>query len=477
MECGGPVPLSKSPRAALYHAVMRGPFRRLRKPLAVFGVVALLIAAPFGVSYLTARAEYAEDAATLPAESARARKLGLALIWEELTPDWAETDANAAPIYEKAFAEQKQLPNGIRDKIFLPAPPGLKHWDDLRVGLEGSRAVLVLVDHATARPRCWFIRDRAQLGGDFSHLPPLKDLAKLVCRRAEVEAHEGRLDAALESLRVAATIARHSGEDPGMIGWLVKGGLDSMVLGQLNLILVPAEMTPPRIELAREVLATLGSPDPLPGLRGELVERFTMVDRLEEAAKMGFLSQDSVWERVQGWWEDVRAQFTGQKQAPDLSVFRPRFQDPKLVDRAYRARELHRWNAFFEAAQTRDGDPQAIARDLAALRKELDAGHHRADRPAQAFPYLGEEIGEAYQRAVARRRLAKQALTVMGFRQRTGNWPATLADAGDVLADPFDGKPLRYRVRADGFVVYSIGTDLKDDGGGKNDEVFAFPVR
>ena len=116
---------------------MRGPFRRLRKPLAVFGVVALLIAAPFGVSYLTARAEYAEDAATLPAESARARKLGLALSWEELTPDWAETDANAAPIYEKAFAEQKQLPNGIRDKIFLPAPPGLKHWDDLRVGLEG----------------------------------------------------------------------------------------------------------------------------------------------------------------------------------------------------------------------------------------------------------------------------------------------------------------------------------------------------
>lgn len=38
--------------------------------------------------------------------------------------------------------------------------------------------------------------------------------------------------------------------------------------------------------------------------------------------------------------------------------------------------------------------------------------------------------------------------------------------AADALQDPFDGKPLRTRVDADGtFVVWSIGSDLTDDGG------------
>jgi hypothetical protein len=31
--------------------------------------------------------------------------------------------------------------------------------------------------------------------------------------------------------------------------------------------------------------------------------------------------------------------------------------------------------------------------------------------------------------------------------------------------DPFDGEPLRFKRRASGYVVYSIGSDLRDDGG------------
>jgi hypothetical protein len=34
-----------------------------------------------------------------------------------------------------------------------------------------------------------------------------------------------------------------------------------------------------------------------------------------------------------------------------------------------------------------------------------------------------------------------------------------------VLTDPFDGQPLRYRNQGTGYVLYSIGPDLKDDGG------------
>jgi hypothetical protein len=56
------------------------------------------------------------------------------------------------------------------------------------------------------------------------------------------------------------------------------------------------------------------------------------------------------------------------------------------------------------------------------------------------------------------------------------SWPESL----DVLVreklldavpiDPFDGQPIRYRRTKDGIVVYSVGVDLKDDGGNINRE-------
>ncbi len=38
-----------------------------------------------------------------------------------------------------------------------------------------------------------------------------------------------------------------------------------------------------------------------------------------------------------------------------------------------------------------------------------------------------------------------------------------------VPTDPFDGKNLKYRTRETGFVVYSVGEDLTDEGGAERD--------
>ena len=63
------------------------------------------------------------------------------------------------------------------------------------------------------------------------------------------------------------------------------------------------------------------------------------------------------------------------------------------------------------------------------------------------------------------------------YRNRTGKLPDRLDDLcpaflPDVPLDPFDGKPLRYALTADGWKVWSIGVDLTDDGGtGKQDPI------
>jgi hypothetical protein len=70
----------------------------------------------------------------------------------------------------------------------------------------------------------------------------------------------------------------------------------------------------------------------------------------------------------------------------------------------------------------------------------------------------------------ARLRVTETALGVERFRVATGNLPHNLRQFTPeylprVPTDPFDGAPLRYRLIARGYVVYSIGADQKDDGG------------
>ncbi len=75
---------------------------------------------------------------------------------------------------------------------------------------------------------------------------------------------------------------------------------------------------------------------------------------------------------------------------------------------------------------------------------------------------------------VAQVRAARAGLAVERYRLAHGRYPETLdalvpefLDA--VPEDPFDGKPLRYQARANGFVVYSVGHDLADNGGRERD--------
>jgi hypothetical protein len=87
-------------------------------------------------------------------------------------------------------------------------------------------------------------------------------------------------------------------------------------------------------------------------------------------------------------------------------------------------------------------------------------------------------------RCLANVRLALTAVALEQFRAAHNNrYPASLSELAPnyldaTLMDPFDGQPLRYRKQDAGYVLYSIGADLKDDGGkpmnGKNgDVVFA----
>ena len=67
-------------------------------------------------------------------------------------------------------------------------------------------------------------------------------------------------------------------------------------------------------------------------------------------------------------------------------------------------------------------------------------------------------------------RCSAVALALERYRQAKGSWPESLnaltpSYLPAIPVDPFDGKPLRYRQYPEGVVVYSIGTDGKDNEG------------
>jgi hypothetical protein len=87
-----------------------------------------------------------------------------------------------------------------------------------------------------------------------------------------------------------------------------------------------------------------------------------------------------------------------------------------------------------------------------------------------SLPALGSQ---AKKEAVylAHLRLSQTAIALERFRAAHDNrYPDALGELSPKLlaaapVDPFDGQPLRYRKQDSGYVLYSIGPDLKDDGG------------
>jgi len=67
--------------------------------------------------------------------------------------------------------------------------------------------------------------------------------------------------------------------------------------------------------------------------------------------------------------------------------------------------------------------------------------------------------------------LAQAALTLKAYKNKKGGYPGSLAqlreviDWGELPEDPFSGKEFVYRREGEGFLIYSIGADLEDDGG------------
>ena len=115
--------------------------------------------------------------------------------------------------------------------------------------------------------------------------------------------------------------------------------------------------------------------------------------------------------------------------------------------------------------------PERLAQEK-KLQSDLETRVFTSYLPAVRY-HLGSEENLAAT-ATAVKRSALTACAVERYRlKNSSRLPERLEQVVPeflpaVLSDPFDGRPLRYEVRGEGYVIYSVGADLVDDRGRSN---------
>jgi hypothetical protein len=66
---------------------------------------------------------------------------------------------------------------------------------------------------------------------------------------------------------------------------------------------------------------------------------------------------------------------------------------------------------------------------------------------------------------LARQRLREGLLALADFRAAHKRFPTLEEASGLIPLDPFTNRPLIYRLTNEGFVLYSVSDNFKDDGG------------
>jgi len=108
-----------------------------------------------------------------------------------------------------------------------------------------------------------------------------------------------------------------------------------------------------------------------------------------------------------------------------------------------------------------------------SIQEKVDSGKRGGLLTRLLWPALARTL-EHETRCTAEALAAQTALAVERYRLAEGHLPESLEDLVPaymeaVPKDPFDGRRLRYFTRENGFVVYSVGDDLTDNGGAERD--------
>jgi hypothetical protein len=302
------------------------------------------------------------------------------------------------------------------------------------------------------------------------HLAALKNDAQLLGARAIVELRNEKREAAWTDLLAVTRLVSAWNPEPAEVSHLVRFNCVGTAFDVTWQVLqAPGWSDQQLLSLRREWEAVdffKGLPETAAFARAGMVALCQLERRQPPGPRMAFTalrqSPRAIWSELARDWREYGYRHYGT------------YRDEKALLLYYRDRELALQRAvqsptWAEMRQlpgvTNQGSFQS-ERPYSRLQMMLNQG-----RLARGWQMRGVGLLGMAAEAEARRRLILAAIALEHYHNRRGSYPERLEElAPEYLKSPptdfMDGKPLRYRLLADGhFILYSVGLDTIDHGG------------
>jgi hypothetical protein len=383
------------------------------------------------------------------AEIAAIKASGAPVTLRDLAGPKIPDSENGAILYRKAFRlmESRSLEADLSalSEAGADGRRGPEWWSRADRLVARSHDILDLVEEAQSRPKCRFpVEWDKGMAATYPHLSPLRDLSRLMAVHAEWNAREGRMDEAVRCLDLGFRLSNSLKDEPGLVSQLVRWSLIRTTSESLHRSLQYSDVSEEQAKRLYETLSAIDVSDSYAvGIEGDRAQMISLSDTMRERP-------------------DMLSKVANEHPDEKPSHIRPSGMWRSMIyaDELFYLRTMDRWMEFARAPY-RD-----IKREPVNPLAEPDIPRY-ALITVIMLPVLRLEKQD---NAIAEVSGSRVLLALMAYKDRYGAYPDSLdqlrAKLGwEIPEDPFSGRDFIYRREGNGFLLYSIGEDLKDNGG------------
>jgi hypothetical protein len=393
-------------------------------------------------------------------------------------PTGFDPNGNAAPLYNKAFAQLTEPPTG------WPTPASFEPKQDttgaqrrfLEPWVTANAPALEIIAQAVEKPFCWVECTSLTPAEAINNFQACRFAVLCLCYRARLQAADGHPAEAFQSITTAYRMTRQLSRDGTESSTLVAMALDAMSRATAYALI--AEGTMPS-----DVLSNLQQ-------------------YLESTQSAGISSRVALMagtDRVR-WLNAIQAYFTDNGRGGGHIVFKRLLDDARQTTPL--TNQMDEAALYFKTLWTASRHPgreQTI--------RSMDDHLETASRLAMSTPWQLREKGESSEvlqqgivgnyvlqartgafprlielcwRSSASESAFLAILAISRYKQDKGTLPdnlGQLVERGylhEVPMDPYSAGPLVYKASGTTFTIYSVGADFDDDGGKPDDRRGAY---
>ncbi len=388
---------------------------------------------------------------SLEKEIAAIRAAGYPTNFEELDEYYSipEGVPNAADLYTKAF-DAYQKPTGeladylpIRGSMVMEdrrGPLNPNNVEAIIFDLPANKETLEFLDRAAAIEHCRYDLDFSQEVTQNPYLNEIKRCMQLLAEQTMLLAHQGDGEAAVKNIARQLALAQSLKKEPVQISQLVHMACVAFSRQSVEYTLNRTTLNDEQLASLQQRLSHVYQDDPM--VMALIGGRCFIISYMDDPQQLGLPAIPGGLLRITG-----------------------------VLDRNF-LMSLKVLGQYIDAMKLPAQQRLSRCREISAEVDELSIFYSLAKIVMSGL----EKIVQIDLRVAAEADCTRVALGIERYRLAKGSLPKVLDDLvpqyiDKVPIDPFDGKPLRYKLTEPGYIVYTIGEDGTDEGGLEKDKV------